>query len=233
MAMALASSAKYADEIGGLMTFGGFSDWSAVALFCLTGQVDGEKRRERRDPLNQPAVFINLVDHIEGAPEDTRPLCDAWRRYCRATWGSEEHKRTSSRKRVAKAIAAELDPSIQTLFLTGCGAGKVSNECAIKVIREHSNAWSFLRFDDRLGRVVCPVRIVHARDDDVIPSRQAELIASHLPVGADVRVFLTDLYGHSGPETGALGLHRARGAAREVGTMLGVIRSMAALAVDR
>ncbi len=231
MALALASNAKYAGEVGGLMTFGGFGSWTDIALFSLTGQVDGVKRGTHRDPLNQPAVFINLVEHLEGAPKDTGPICEAWLRYCQETWGNDEHKRTSSRNGVAKAIAEELEPDIRTLFLAGCGVGDVTYELGVKAIRDHYESWSFLRLDDCLGRVVCPVRIMHAKGDDVIPADQAELIASYLPDGADVRVFLTGLYGHTGPETSALDIRRSLVVVREIVTMLSLVRSLAVLAV--
>ena len=208
------------------MTFGGFGDWTQACLFSLTGNVEGKGPGRERDPLNQPAVFMNLLPYMEGAPENTGELCDAWLRYCRATWGNQEHKRTSSRKAVARALAEELSPGLRPLFLEGCGVGKNTQERAVRAVLDHGDAWGFLRHDGRLSHVECPVRIVHARDDDVIPVCQADVIAGHLPSGGDVRIYRTGLYGHSETSVENLRGQRISGAASEIVTMLAMVREL-------
>ena len=44
--------------------FGGYADLRETLRFCLTGEVAGG-REATRDPLNQPVVLMNLLDHLE------------------------------------------------------------------------------------------------------------------------------------------------------------------------
>ncbi len=228
LALRLAASERFADRVGGLMTFGGYGDWIETARFCLTGEV-GAATVDRRDPLNQPAVFLNVLDRIEGAPEDPRRLSNAWRRYCRATWGLEVYKRTDARHKVAHTVASDVPVAERALFLAGCGVGEGSHEPAATAVARYPESWAHLDPRPHLHRVRCPVRIVHAADDDVIPPQQRLVIAAALPDTVDVEVHLTGLYGHSEPDASALSMRQARSALREVRTMIGLVRGFASL----
>jgi pimeloyl-ACP methyl ester carboxylesterase len=228
LALRLASHERLCQQVGGLMTFGGYGDWIETSSFCLTGEVDG-RVVAGRDPLNQPAVFLNVLDRIEGAPDDTRGLKEAWLRYCQATWGQERFKRTEARFDVAHRLARDVPGPARELFLQGCGVGAESHGPAARAVARFPEAWAHLDPRPHLHRVRCPVCIVHAADDEVIPPKQRLVLAAALPDTIDVDVRLTGLYGHSDPDGSILSLRQARTAARELGTMLGLIRSLSAM----
>lgn len=226
LALRLASSPRCADRVSGLMTFGAYGDWIETSHFCLTGEVDGAQAA-RRDPLNQPAVFINVIDRIESAPTDPTPLVETWRRYCRATWGQEVYKRTDARLDVARGLAPDVPESMRELFLAGCGVGEDSHVPAATAVARYPEAWAHLDPRPHLHRLRCPVRIVHAAHDDVIPPKQRLVIAAALPDAVDVEIRLTGLYGHS--DASPLSLRQARSMARELRTMYGLVEALANL----
>src|SRR5262249_60412292 len=69
--LAFALAAERPELAARLVIFGGYSDLPDVLRYCLTG--DG------RDPMNQPVVLMNLLDHISHDAAHRPPL-DARRR---------------------------------------------------------------------------------------------------------------------------------------------------------
>ena len=228
LALRLAASPRFAHRVSGVMTFGGYGDWIETAHFCLTGEVDGAQAATR-DPLNQPAVYINVADRIEGAPTDTSALARAWLRYCRHTWGKTVYKRTDARHDVALRLATDVPAPERDLFLKGCGVGVDSHQPAATAVARHPETWAHLDPRPHLHRVACPVRIVHAADDDVIPPKPRLVLASALSPSADVGVAVTGLYSHSEADASALSLRQTRAAVRELRTMVGLVGSLADL----
>src|SRR5258708_7955255 len=82
--LAFALAAEHGDAIERLVVFGGYHDFHAAMRYCLTGN--------GRDPLNQPVVIMNLLDHLDHDRAHRDALCAAWRRYLERTWGRPEMK---------------------------------------------------------------------------------------------------------------------------------------------
>jgi pimeloyl-ACP methyl ester carboxylesterase len=182
-----------ASPIGGLVVFGGYADFNETMRFALGA--DGRPR----DPLSPPAIFINLVDFMDGAPAETSRLVHAWHQFALQTWGKPEMKMKEAYTAVAERFAATLPSEDEReLFLIGCAlrpGGLEKCERALKRIVEQRG---FLDARPFLSQVRCPVTIVHGASDDVIPFSQAESIAAALPPALDVRSYITGLYGHTG-----------------------------------
>jgi pimeloyl-ACP methyl ester carboxylesterase len=213
-ALRLAASPARRDQISHLICFGGYADLDRTLTFCL-----GDQPGAPRDPLNQPAVFINLLDHLDGVPADRAELVAGWMRYLRATWGRPEMKAPDRYQPVARSIAAELPSEVRELFLVGCGVEPGAlDRCRAALVRragcEHLDPRPHLK------AIRCPVTLVHGRDDDVIPHRESLELARAMPEGAEVEVLITGLYDHtrSVPRLGSL--------AREGATMLRVLGAM-------
>lgn len=220
-ALHAAARAARRDRIGALVLFGGYASWQETIDFALTGEIDGRPHTVR-DPLNQPVVFMNLVDELPGAPADPQPLLAAWRRYVEATWGRAEMKAGDRHVDVARALAAELPAELRPLFLVGCGAEPGGRELAAAALERSAARTAFLDPAPYAADVRCPVDLVHGVDDDVIPYVHARALAALLPPAARPRVHLTGLYGHTRRESGATG---PRALARELATMARILRA--------
>ena len=213
-ALRLAAAPARRDQISHLICFGGFADLDRTLAFSLGGEPGAP-----RDPLNQPAVFINLLDHLDGVPADRSALVAAWMRYLRATWGRPEMKAPDRYRPVARAIAAELPADLRELFLVGCGVEPGAlDRCRAALARR--GGCEHLDPRPHLKAIRCPVTLVHGRDDDVIPHRESLELARAMPEGAEVEVLITGLYDHtrSVPRLGSL--------AREGATMVRVLRAI-------
>jgi pimeloyl-ACP methyl ester carboxylesterase len=216
--LAFALAAERGDAIDKLVVFGGYADFHETLKFCLTGQV-ASGRQAARDPLNQPVVLLNLLEHLEHAPEARSALVAFWRRYVERTWGRPELKVRERFVAIAHELAPEVPESMRELFLIGIGARPGAWELALPALA---------KFDARaldpspyLPRITNRVELVHGIDDDVIPFEQTHVLASRL-TRAHVRVHLTGLYGHTGARRPPL-----TALAKELITMLRVLRVLA------
>jgi pimeloyl-ACP methyl ester carboxylesterase len=231
--LAFALAAERPAAVERLVVFGGYADFAATMRFCLTG--------EHRDPLNQPVVMMNLLDHISAPPRvaarageagtfdhlahdpDHRgALVAAWRRYVEATWGRPEMKARDRFVAVAEQLAPDVPEPVRELFLIGIGARPGAWQLAEPALARFCEAGSrALDPSPYLPRVRCRVDLVHGADDDVIPFQQSQELAARL-VAADVRLHITGMYGHTGASAA-----RIRAIPKELSTMLRVLRALA------
>jgi pimeloyl-ACP methyl ester carboxylesterase len=222
--LALALAAQRGDEIERVVLFGPYADLRATLVFCLTGMTtDG--RNATRDPMNQPVVLMNLIEHLHGAPPPG-PLRDellaGWRRYIERVWGRMEMKLDDRYLAVAREVRETVPAAVHELYDLGTG---ITPGAAGRVLD------ALTRFDATgidptpyLSRVRSRVDLVHGMDDDVIPFEHSHVLAGALP-HADVRVHITGLYGHTGTSGGSR-VPRLATAAKELWTMLKILRAM-------
>jgi pimeloyl-ACP methyl ester carboxylesterase len=217
--LAFALAAERGDAIDRLVVFGGYADFHDTLRFCLTGEV-ASGRAATRDPLNQPVVLMNLLDHIAHDRAHTPALIAGWRRYVERTWGRPEMKAVARFGAVAEELAPEVPEAVRELFLIGIGA----RPGAVDLARPALAAFDARPLDPTpyLARIATRVELVHGADDDVIPFEQSHALAAAL-VRADVRVHVTGLYGHTGAQRPPLAA-----AVRELQTMVRVLRVLAA-----
>jgi len=216
--LAFALAADHADDLDGLVIFGGYADFHATLEFCLTGRV-ASGRDAIRDPLNQPVVLMNLLAHLEPGCPDPAAVTAAWRRYVERTWGRPEMKARARFTAIADELAPDVAEHLRELFHVGIGSRPGAFELAMPALA---------RFDGRaldpspyLARIRGRVDLVHGTDDDVIPFEQSHALAAQL-VHADARVHITGMYGHTGSQA-----PRLSAAAKEMITMLRVLRVLA------
>lgn len=192
-ALRLAADPDYADRVGGLCTFGGYANFQETIRFCMLG---GEGLVH--DPLNRPVLYLNGLDFIEGMPRDREGLVAGWQDFIRETWGRPEMKERARYEVVAHRLADTLPGEQRELFLQGCQAAPGGGARGIAAIERAGSHWDYLDPRPHLGSLVCPVRVIHGRDDDVIPYTQAQKIFDALPRGTDAELWLTGLYAHTG-----------------------------------
>jgi pimeloyl-ACP methyl ester carboxylesterase len=194
-AIRLAADPDFRERIARLFLFGGYSDWSRTIEYCLTGNINGVSHRPR-DPLNQPVVFMNLVDQLEGVPEDRATLVAAWRRYVEATWGRPEMKQPERYRPLASAAADQLDPELAFYFRLGCGLERGAYE-RCKAALDSPSIGRLLDPTPAMPEVRCPVTIVHGIDDDVIPYTESEALFQRFRETTETELHLTGLIDHT------------------------------------
>lgn len=200
-AVRLAADPSYADQIGGLVLFGGYADWSATLRYMIDGYVPGAAHDIQRNPLNRPVVFMNLLPHLIDDPDDIAPLRAAWRQYVFNVWPDPEMKYPDNHRPIAEAIAQALPARLRELFHQGCGTAPGGDALALAVLAAGDPAQeALLDLRPRLAGVRCPTTLVHGVNDDVIHHTQLDVLGDGLVNAARVRRLRTGLYGHSSTE---------------------------------
>jgi pimeloyl-ACP methyl ester carboxylesterase len=217
-ALRLAADPEHADRVGGLVCFGGYADFRETILFCLAGE-EGLPH----DPLNRPAVYINLIEHIDGVPDDPSALLAAWERFVHSTWGRVHMKEKRNYAPVAEEIAETLPEDQRELFLQGCDVIPGGEERGLEALARGASHFEYLDPRPHLSTIRCPVTVVHGTDDDVIPFTEAEKIREALPSGIRARVYLTGMYAHTGGTGLSSFLQKARVVPKELRSMVGIL----------
>ncbi len=186
---ALRTAARFGDEVGGVLTFGGFADWAETAHFSLFGAPG-----RPHDPLNRPALFLNLLGHLP-TPTDRPALEAAWRRFIEATWGRPEMQEKARFEAIAEGLLDGVAAQDRELFLQGCDL-RVGGEALAQAAIERGE-WAWLDGRADVARIHGPLVFVHGAEDDVIPVEQAEVLRSACGPQQDARTLITGLYGHS------------------------------------
>ncbi len=222
---ALEVAARLPERVDAVVTFGGYADFEAAIRFCVDGVMrrPGGDEQLTRDPLNQPALFLNVLPWLE-APADLHvPLAEAWREMTYRTWGRMELKAPGRLGPFAEALVDRVPQAARDLFLIGCGVREGGAELIEAALGRAGGAADFASPRPALARIRCPVVVCHGRDDDVIPWGEAEKIHQAARARVPSRLLLTGLYGHTGagrPSPLALG--------REARTLLEIARVLAA-----
>lgn len=214
-AIEVAADPRFASRIGALVIFGGFRDFHACIRFAVSGRAFDEHRELAipHDPLNVPAVFINVAPHLDLSTKTRLALTGTWLEMARRTWGRPELRPHARRRPIADDLAAALpSPSVEQ-FLIGCGLAPGAPALLEQGLCRAGDAFAFTDPAPRLERVRVPVVIAHGKGDDVIPFIEAHKLGALLP-HHQRRVLLTGMYGHTGSS-----LPSARAIAAEVASM--------------
>lgn len=192
---ALEVAARCGDEVDGLITFGGYADFESVARFCLDGRA-GDDPPIACDPLNRPALFLNLLPHLEvdGDPSD---LERAFTLLCYRTWGRMELKQPGRLEPFIDELAMEVATERRELFRVGASGSVGAMPLLEQALARGADELAFLSPRAALARIRCPVVVCHGRDDDVIPYRESEKLERAL-THAPHRLLLTGLFAHTG-----------------------------------
>lgn len=199
-------------EVGAVVIFGGYADFANVIRFSIGG--------ERRDPLNLPVVFMNLIDTLGIEAADQPIVLEAWREYVQRTWGRPEMKLAVNHEPIAAELVERLPERLQRLFFIGLGLAEGAEALAEAALARRADQGAFLDPRPELRGLSCEVHLVHGLDDDVIPYTEMALLAQAMP-GAKVETYLTGLYGHTGGQKTRIGA-----LVREIKTLWRMLRAL-------
>ncbi len=220
---ALEVAARLGGAVDGVVTFGGYADFEAAVRFAVDGimRTPSGDFTLARDPLNSPALFLNVLAHIEPVPPDTRELEAAWRAMAYRTWGKMGLKRPGKLAPIAHALAPSVPEPLRELFLIGCGVLPGSAELLEAALARAGDGYAFADPRRAIERIDCPVVVCHGRDDDVIPWGEAEKLAGLLERRVPTRLVLTGMFGHTGAERPT-----PRRLVQEAGSLLAIGRAL-------
>lgn len=215
-------AAERSEEVAGVVVFGGFADFHAALRFALQGDAT-----RANDPLNAPVVFINLLKWFPGVDDAERALlADAFLLQCKQTWGREESKVAEVYAANAERIAHTLPSKLRETFMIGCRARPGTSELALDALARSGDALEWIDPRPYFEGIRCPVRLVHGRDDDVIPHEQSAALEEALTPHTEVSRYLTGLYGHTQGASPMALFSEARAATAEVLSLVGILRAI-------
>lgn len=221
-ALRIATDPSRAARVSKAVIFGGYRSFERSFRYALCGELDGTVVHDN-DPLNRPVLFQTLLHLMDARATDEPRLRRAWRRFAIRTWGRDAMKHSDRHVAIAESLTGDVHPDDVRLFLQGCGAADGGATLCIDALARMDTRWLDPVTD--ADRIEAPVHVIHGRDDDVIPWSEAHALRDALAPHTDVRVSITGLYGH----TGAGGRPGVADVAREVATMLGMVKDMAVL----
>lgn len=219
---ALEVAARQPDRVDGVISFGGYADFEALAYFCIDGVMRDEDGTHTLpfDPLNRPALFLNLLDHLDldGGRE---VLKRAWTELCYRTWGNMELKAPGRLDPFIDEIAETLPARHRDLFRAGASASPASRDVFEAAFSRGRRSFASLSPEAAIAKITCPVIVCHGREDDVIPWGEAKKLRRLLG-DRPSRLLVTGLYAHTG--AGSITPARALG---EAATLIAMARMMA------
>jgi pimeloyl-ACP methyl ester carboxylesterase len=225
LGLRLMADPRFQEHTGDLMLFGGYCDWKDALRYSIT---DRDTRHDvvPPDPLNQPAVYMNLVEDMEGAPTDTQHLHAAWMAYVKATWGDPAMRDIARFEPIARKLAETLADDERPLFLRGCGLGEGAYQEVEGALSRSEARLAWLAPHDDLARLSCTLHIAHGADDDVVPVRHAAALADAATSCPKVTRAVTGIYGHT-EHVGIGGLlKRGPAAFQELRTIVGLLHAI-------
>jgi pimeloyl-ACP methyl ester carboxylesterase len=181
-----------------LVLFGCYGGFTNTLRYSLTGLYEG-RTVPTRDPLNQPVVFNSFFPYLDEPCPHEAEVRAAWREFVMATWGKKEMKDPARWRPIARALADRV-PAGPARQLCEHGFGLTDDWAtfAAPIIDRGEPGQRLLDALPYLPKVRCPVDIVHARGDDVIPREEAYVLQRGLTASPRVGVHITGLYDHSG-----------------------------------
>lgn len=215
-------------ELSSIILFGGYARFEDTLRFALTGEDRLLGTLPHRDPLNVPAIFINLLaffpDHLR---KDV--LKRAWLDVVRGTWGQLPMRAPEARRPVVEAAARRhgLSAEERVLFEAGCGLADGREFTRAALAQAGGPGAAFADPRPALARMQVPVFVLHGRDDDVIPWTEAHAIRAQLPAHHPHALLFSGMHGHTGTQ-----IPHPRDVARELGVSLSIARVFAGAAVD-
>lgn len=207
-------------------SFGGYCDLERTVRFLFTGEHEwkGERYHTDPDPYGRWVVGGNYLTRAPGF-EGTEAVAEALLSLARAA-GDEQVASWDAHHDARKAALEEnLPQSGRRLFRVFAPAdgedvpGAAADELAPALTRAALNDSPLFDIASDLRHMKVPARLIHGRQDRLIPFTESLRLAELFPPGSDVRVLLTGLFSHSQRDGGRMKI-------RELGEQLRFLHLM-------
>jgi len=197
--------------------FGGYADLERAVRFLFRGshELDGKVLFGDPDPYGRWIVGGNYLTLVPGF-ESANDVAHALLRLAREAGDQQVGSWEAHFDALKDQLAAEVDPSRRPLFRAFAPVAGELPDPQISDVLAHGIAEAARRssplFDPTLylDRIQVPVRLIHGREDRLIPFTESLRLERRFPRTADVRVYLTGLFAHSQRENRRQPLHELR-----------------------
>ena len=228
---AIAAGAELAAEglARGVFGYGGYHSLDDTVRFALTGQFEWRRRTEylRPDPYGRWVIAANYLHRIPGC-EGSEDVSRALRRLAAMAgdhgFMSWEPSSDPYKDEVIEAVSA---PNRELFRVFAPNAAQDpdpgrARELAPLLAEAARKAHPELELSRALdGRPLPPIRLIHGREDHLIPFTETVALEGYLRKRADVAATVTGLLAHS--RGSGRGVAQIREAARFFGALRGVM----------
>jgi len=220
-------------RLAGVAGFGGYCDLERTVRFHFTGahEWEGTRRHLRPDPYGRWVIGFNYLTEVPehaGAEDVSRALG-------KLASLAGEHRIDSWDPRhdpVKEELRDTIAPSRRSLFdLFAPPADErpdpeEAERLIPRLVRAGRGVTELLDPAPLLASPPCPVRLIHGRQDHLVPYTETLRLEESFPPGSDVRATVTGLFAHSGEHPFRAGLSTLREAwifTRALGAILGMV----------
>jgi pimeloyl-ACP methyl ester carboxylesterase len=188
-----------------VVSFGGYCDMERTLRFLFSGEHEwkGERFMIEPDPYGRWIVGANYLPRAEGLEkaEDVREaLMDlakaagdlqlpSWEAHHEVRKGDLEAKLPPERRALFRAFAPPVAVPVPAAAVTELVP------VVTRAVREASPLFDIAPLLSEGLKV--PARLIHGRQDRLLPFTETLRLAETFPPGSDVKVFLTGLFSHS------------------------------------
>jgi pimeloyl-ACP methyl ester carboxylesterase len=207
-ALLAAADPQLSRRLGGVAGFGGYCDFERTLRFLFQGTHEWEASHSLGDPdpYGRWVIGGNLLPATPGF-EGTEAVAEALLALAREAGDLQVGSWEAVFDQRKGELEGDLSPSHRELFRA---FAPPSNElppedfsrtmvpALARTARESSPLLDPLPL---LNRISVPVRLIHGREDRLIPFSETLRLKAGFPPQADVRVYLTGLFAHSRRDT--------------------------------
>jgi pimeloyl-ACP methyl ester carboxylesterase len=216
-ALVAASDPGLDGKLRGVLAWGSYANLERTLRFQFTGEhgYGGTRHRAEPDPYGRWVVAANCLPRT-AAGEDARDVAEALRDLAARAGDLQIPASHLSLEPFRSEVRLRVSPERRELFdlfappaagSTPSGPGASTREAADHLVEAMARAardtMPLLDPIARLGRIRVPVRLLHGRNDVLIPFTETLALAEVLRDKAeDVKTGITGLFAHSGGSSG-------------------------------
>lgn len=184
--------------------FGGYAEMERTVRFLFRGEHEweGEHFEADPDPYGRWVVAGNFLPQTAGF-EGTEDVARALIRLAQVAGDTKVPSWEIHFENMREELEEEIHPSRRNLFreLALSNGTRAPEELADRLApvlaQAAKNASPLFDIIPRLSEIRVPVRLIHGRQDRLMPFTETLRLAEAFPRDAELRVFLTGLFSHS------------------------------------
>jgi hypothetical protein len=193
-----------ANQLAGVVSWGGYSDMGRILKFQMTGQHEWEGKQYRLDP-DPYARWIIAGNYLPFVPEfkDAQDVADALLHLAVEAGNRRVPSSSPSYDTLLTKLAAKISPNRKELFELFAPRSDqeidiaAASQMAIRLTESATKVTPLLNPAPYLSEVLSEVHLFHGRTDSLIPYTETLLANTLLPRDKIVSSTITGLFEHS------------------------------------